>query len=191
MTSTAVVTRYANALADVVMGGSDAVKAGSGVGVQPGDAAAQLQAFAQLVHDTQDLRNALISPSVSLARKRAVLSRIAEAQGVARVVRNFLLVLSDHRRLDALTEVAEAFATTLDERLGFTRAAIQSAQPLAAKQQDALVQKISQLTGKSVRPSYTVNPELLGGVVVNVGSKVYDGSVRGQLAAIGRRLITR
>ena len=53
------------------------------------------------------------------------------------------------------------------------------------------MQKISQLTGKNVRPSYTVDPELLGGVVVNVGSKVYDGSVRGQLAAIGRRLITR
>jgi F-type H+-transporting ATPase subunit delta len=183
MTSTAVVTRYANALADVVMGGT--------AGVQPADAASQLKAFAQLVHETPDLRNALTSPSVSLSRKRAVIARIADSTGVARVVRNFLLILSDKRRLDALTEVAEAFANTLDERLGFARAAIQSAQPLDARQQDALVQKISQLTGKNVRPSYTVDAELLGGVVVNVGSKVYDGSVRGQLAAIGRRLITR
>jgi F-type H+-transporting ATPase subunit delta len=184
MTSSAVVTRYANALADVVMGGA-------AVGVQPGDAAAQLSDFAAMVADSQDLRNALVSPSVSLARKRAVISRLAESQGAARVIRNFLLVLSDHRRLDALSDVAETFASVLDERLGFARAAIQSAQPLQPQQQDALLQKISQLTGKNVRPTYSVNPELLGGVVVNVGSKVYDGSVRGQLAAIGRRLLTR
>jgi len=181
MTSSAVVTRYANALADVVMGGA-------AVGIQPGDASAQLQAFAQLVQDSHDLRNALISPSVSLARKRAVISRLADAQGVARVIRNFLLVLSDHRRLDALSEVAAKFVTVVDERLGFARADIQSALPLRPQQQNALVLKISQLTGKNVRPTWQVNPELLGGVVVNVGSKVYDGSVRGQLAAIGRKL---
>jgi F-type H+-transporting ATPase subunit delta len=184
MTSSAVVTRYANALADVVMGGPDV---GTRV-VQPGDAAAQLQAFAQLVAESNDLRNALTSPSVSLARKRAVISKIVEMQGAARVVRNFLLVLSDHRRLDALTEVASTFASVVDERLGFARAEIQSAQELRPQQQDDLVVKISQLTGKKVRPAWKVNPQLLGGVVVNVGSKVYDGSVRGQLAAIGRKL---
>ena len=181
MTSSAVVTRYANALADVVMGGT-------GVGIEAGDAAAQLQAFAQLVQDSPDLRNALTSPSVSLARKRAVLSRLAEAQGMARVIRNFLLVLCDHRRLDAVADVASVFAIVIDERLGFARADIQSAQPLRPQQQNDLVLKISQLTGKNVRPNWQVNPELLGGVVVNVGSKVYDGSVRGQLAAIGRKL---
>jgi F-type H+-transporting ATPase subunit delta len=181
MTSSAVVTRYANALADVVMGGT-------GVGIQPGDAAAQLQAFAQLVEESHDLRNALTSPSVSLARKRAVIARLTDALGTSRVVRNFLMVLSDHRRLHALAEVATTFATVIDDRLGFARAEIQSSQALRPEQQEALVAKISQLTGKKVRPAWQVNPELLGGVVVNVGSKVYDGSVRGQLAAIGRRL---
>jgi F-type H+-transporting ATPase subunit delta len=161
---------------------------GTGVGLQPGEAVAQLDAFAQLVRESHDLRNALISPSVSIARKRAVISRLAEVQGASRVLRNFLLVLSDHRRLDVLSEVAQEFASVVDERLGFTRASIQSAQPLQPQQQNALVLKISQMTGKNVRPAWQVNPELVGGVVVNVGSKVYDGSVRGQLAAIGRKL---
>ena len=182
MTSSAVATRYANALADVVMGGK-------AVGIQPNDAVAQLQAFAQLVAGSRDLRNALISPSVSLARKRAVISRLVEEQSAARVVRNFLLILSDHRRLDILSEVAAQFARVVDERLGFAQAEIQSTVPLRPEQQNALVEKITQLTGKKVRPSWQVNPELLGGVVVNVGSKVYDGSVRGQLAAIARRLV--
>jgi len=183
MTSSAVVSRYANALADVVMGGA--------AGVQPGDAVAQLTGFAQTVRDSANLRNALLSPSVSLARKRAVISRLAEGEGLARTIRNFLLVLTDHRRLDALSDVAVQFGTVVDERLGFARADIESAQPLRPEQQDALVQKISRLTGKMVRPNYHVNAGLLGGVVVNVGSKVYDGSVRGQLAAIGRRLMIR
>lgn len=183
MTSSAVITRYANALADVVMGGA--------AGIQPGDAVAQLQSFAGVVAESSDLRNALTSPSVSLSRKRAVISRIAEVQGVSRIVRNFLLVLSDHRRFDALTDVAKMFETVVDERLGFVQAAVQSAQPLRPQQQNALVLKISQLSGKNVRPTWTVDPELLGGVVVNVGSKVYDGSVRGKLAAIGRKLISR
>jgi F-type H+-transporting ATPase subunit delta len=183
MTSSAVVTRYANALADVVMGGG-------AVGIQPGAAAAQVRAFATVVAESHDLRNVLTSPSVSQARKRAVISRITEVQGTARMVRNFLLVLSDHRRLDALTEVASALEIIIDERLGFARASIQSAEALRPEQQDALIRKISEMTGKNVRSSYAVNPELVGGVVVNVGSKVYDGSVRGQLAAIGRRLLT-
>jgi len=183
MTSSAVVTRYANALADVIMGGV-------AVGIQPGEAAVQLRAFAQVVGESPDLRNVLTTPSVSLARKRAVISRIVEVQGVARVVRNFLLVLSDHRRLDALMEVASAFEAVVDERLGFARVGIQSAQALRPEQQYDLVRRISELTGKNVRPTYAVDPELVGGVIVNVGSKVYDGSVRGQLAALGRRLIT-
>lgn len=183
MISSAVVNRYANALADVVMGPNAAI--------QPGDAAAQLRSFAQLVSSTQDLRNALTSPSVSLARKRAVISRLADMLGATRMVRNFLLVLSDHRRLDAISEVASAFETIIDERLGFARANIESAEPLRPDQQDAVLRTIAELTGKNVRPAYSVNPDLVGGVVVNVGSKVYDGSVRGQLAAIGRRLQVR
>jgi len=162
---------------------------GDAVGIQPGDAAAQVRAFAQVVAESHDLRNVLTSPSVSLPRKRAVISKIADVQGCARLVRNFLLVLSDHRRLDALTEVASAFEVIVDERLGFARASIESAQPLRPEQQDALVRKIAEMTGKNVRPTYAVKPDLVGGVVVNVGSKVYDGSVRGQLAAIGRLLL--
>ena len=180
MTSSAVVLRYANALADVVTGAS--------AGIQPTDAATQLRAFADVVLGSQDLRNALISPTVSLARKNAVISRLAEILGTSRLVRNFLMVLSDHRRLGALGDVVSEFEVILDERLGFARASVRSAQALRPDQQEAILRTISELTGKKVKPAYSVDPELLGGVIVNIGSKVYDGSVRGQLAALGRRL---
>ena len=92
------VTRYASALVDVVTGpaGTDAAQANQ-----------QLRAFAAVLAGSAELRNALTSPAVSPARKRAVVGRLADQLGVAKMVRNFLLVLSDHRRLAALAQMIE------------------------------------------------------------------------------------
>ena len=113
MISSAMVTRYASALVDVVTGpaGTDAAQANQ-----------QLRAFAAVLAGSAELRNALTSPAVSPARKRAVVGRLADQLGVAKMVRNFLLVLSDHRRLAALPQMIDTFETLLDERLGFVRA---------------------------------------------------------------------
>src|SRR5581483_12177675 len=93
-----------------------------GSDVKPADAVAQLRAFGAAVNDSPALRNILASPAVSAQRKRAVVRRLADAIGASRVVRNFLLVLSDHRRAGVLSEVIDAFDFLLDERLGYVRA---------------------------------------------------------------------
>ena len=74
------------------------------------------------------------SPSVSVARKRAVIRRIAEALGLDRIIRNFLLVLTDHRRTASLPEMIECFEVLLDERLGFVRAEVRSASQLTEQE---------------------------------------------------------
>src|SRR5579862_9119569 len=100
MISSAVVNRYANALADVVLSpASD---------VNPHDAAAQLRAFHDAVDDSSDLRAVLASPAIPVARKRVVLKDIAGKIGASGTVRNFILVLSDHRRMAALGQVLAA-----------------------------------------------------------------------------------
>jgi F-type H+-transporting ATPase subunit delta len=158
--------------------------------VQPRRAAEELRTFASAVADFADLRNALTSPAVSMARKRAVITRLAEALGLSRIMRNFLLVLSDHRRAGDLPQVADIFEVLLDERLGFIRADVRSAKELVRDDQSALAGKLAAMTGKQVRMRFEVDGELIGGVVARIGSTVYDGSVRGQLAALGRRLAT-
>jgi F-type H+-transporting ATPase subunit delta len=135
-----------------------------------------------------ELRTALASPSVPPARKRAVVGAIGAKLGISRVARNFLFVLTDHRRIAMLTEVLEAFDLLLDERLGFTRAEISSARELTPPQRDSVSHEFERLTGRKMRMRYAVNRELLGGLVARVGSTVYDGSVRGQLQALGKRL---
>src|SRR5687768_13720318 len=123
----ALASRYANALADAVMA--------PGSGVDPRQTATELRMFEESVQGTSQLRNVLMSPAVPTARKRAVIARMTEASGFSRIVRNFLYVLIDRRRTDMLGEVAEAFETAIDERLGFVRAKVTSAAPLSERQQ--------------------------------------------------------
>src|ERR1700722_4595944 len=180
MTHSALASRYASALVDVATGPSS--------GVDPHQVLQDLRSFAEVFSGSPELRNALTSPSVPLARKRAVIGAIGEKLAISRLPRNFLFVLSDRRRIETLPEVLEAFELLLDERLGFTRAEISSAAELNQRQRDALASQFEHLTGRKMRMRFSVDGGLLGGLVARIGSTVYDGSVRGQLEALGRRL---
>ncbi len=180
MISSAVVNRYANALADVVLAPTSDVK--------PVQAAAQLRTFDDVVQASRDLRLVLASPAVPIARKRAIIKDIAGKLGLSRVVTNFVLVLSDHRRAGAISQMADAFESMLDERLGYVRAEVKSASDLNQDQQNALSGELSKLAGAPVKLRFQVDSDLIGGVTAKIGSKVYDGSVRGQLAEMRKRL---
>jgi F-type H+-transporting ATPase subunit delta len=179
MTSSAIVTRYASALADVMTGPA---------GMDPAQAAQQLRSFQSLLAGTPDLHNALASPAVAASRKRAVVRRLADALGAGKMVRNFLLVLTDHRRLAALAQVIDAFEILVDERLGFVRAELSTARELDERQKSLVTQELARLSGRKVRARFAIEPSLIGGVVARMGSTVYDGSVRGQLDSLARRL---
>ncbi|MCU1232349.1 MAG: synthase delta subunit [Candidatus Solibacter sp.] len=182
MTLSAVATRYAKALADVVSPAASAIR--------PENALAELRAFEGVLSESVELKNALTSPAVPVARKRAVVGRIGDQLGVSRIVRNFLFVLIDHRRIASLTEILHSFESVIDERLGFARADVSSARELSEAQRTALNAQLTQLTGKQIRTRFAVDEALIGGIVARIGSTVYDGSVRGQLQTLGRRLST-
>jgi F-type H+-transporting ATPase subunit delta len=182
MTLSAVATRYANALAEVVIA--------PGSPVQPRQAVEQLYSFAQLLAGSPELHNALTSPAVPPGRKRAVVARLADRLALDRVLRNFLFVLVDHRRIAQAAQIAHAFEVQIDNRLGLARAEVSSAAALSNGQRKLLEAELGRLTGKAVRAHYAVDDALIGGVVAKIGSTVYDGSVRGQLQALRRRLST-
>lgn len=174
MTSSAVISRYANALADVVLGPN--------AGMQPSGAVAQLRSFESALSSSPALRTVLASPAVSKGRKRTIIRRIAEALGLGRVITNFLLVLADHGRAGALSETIYSFELLLDARLGFVHADVRSAFELTPQQQQALSAELARLAGKQVRTKFVADSGLIGGVTARLGSKLYDGSVRGHLA---------
>jgi len=180
MTLSAVATRYAHALADVVTASSSPLTAA--------DAVEQLKAFEATLRSSPALQNALITPAVPLARKRAVILRLGYVMGISQITRNFLYVLVDHRRIGSLTDIIHSFELAVDERLGFARAEISSAGKLTEDQQDELRIRLEQVSGKRLRARYTVDRTLIGGIVARIGSTVYNGSVRGRLDTLGRTM---
>lgn len=180
MISSAVVSRYANALADVVLS--------PGSGLDPAQSVEQLRSFDAAVQSSSDLRSVLATPAISAARKREVIKDIAKALGVSGVIRNFVLVLADHRRAAALPQITDGYETALDARLGFVGAEVSSAAELTDEQKQVLAAQLGKIAGAQVRMRFTVNADLIGGVSARIGSTVYDGSVRGQLATLRARL---
>ncbi|MBM3738847.1 MAG: ATP synthase F1 subunit delta [Acidobacteria bacterium] len=178
--SLAVANRYARVLADVVLAPSSGLEAPAALG--------QLHQFNALVKESPELKNVLLSPAVSAGRKRSVAGKLAEQLGLHRLMKNFLYVAIDHRRVAQLELIALAFETVIDERLGRVRAQVSSAVELDAVKRAEIEAELARRTGKQVRCEFSVDPSLLGGVSARIGSTIYDGSVRGQLAALRGRL---
>lgn len=175
-----VTSRYARALAEVVLA--------PGSSVDQQTALDQLRALESLIAESSALRTVLLSPAVPASKKRAIAAKLAGPLGIAKPLRNFLFVLIDRRRIGLLSEIREAFEAMLDERNGVVRADVTSAAGLSDSQRESLQAQLSRLSGKRVRLEFREDPKLLGGVVARIGSTVYDGSVRGELDTLRKRL---
>ena len=131
----AVASRYARALADSALDPKN--------GLDPKQALNELGTFEQMMKDSADLRNILLSPAVQSSRKHAVIAKFAEVLPLSRLVRNFFYVLVNHHRVGIIGEIREAFEAVLDERLGVVRAEVKSAVALEAAQQEAVQAELS------------------------------------------------
>jgi len=169
-----VASTYARAFADVVFEAHlDAARAIGG-----------LKQIASLFQQSLELRRVWENPAVPADQKRKLLDAIVQREGIEGHVRNLVAVLIDHRRLPFLPRIVEQLEKELDARLGFAEAQISSARELGDAEKRSLEAQISRTTGKKVRASYGLDPSLLGGAVVRIGSTIYDGSVKGQLERI-------
>ncbi|MGB9233899.1 MAG: ATP synthase F1 subunit delta [Terriglobales bacterium] len=175
-----VVGTYARAFADVVVGD----KADTARMLE------ELQAMVALLAESDQLRRVLENPSIPGEQKRAVLDAVMQRTGGSRSVRNFIAVVTDHRRLPLFSEIVKQVELELNDRLGFAEAQVTSARQLSDPEKQVLEAEIAKLTGKQVRARYQQNPSLLGGAVVQVGSTIYDGSVNGQLERIREQLVS-
>jgi F-type H+-transporting ATPase subunit delta len=171
-----VARRYARALFELAQEQGQLEAAGR----QLFDAAAELR--------IPELAEVAASPRLSAERRHALVDAVAKQLSLSPLVETFLLVVSDHRRLGELTSVAEQFQRLEDQALGRVRMTIRSAAPLADAQQEAIAQSFAARLGKKVITRTEVDPELLGGVVVETEGKVYDGSVRSNLERLAKRM---
>lgn len=144
-------------------------------------AAADLQTLLALLAESRDLRRLVASPVISRAdQEKAVLALAAKA-GFGALVANFLGLLARNRRLFVAGAIARAFLARLARRRGEIKAEITSAVPLSAEQTEAIASALKTYVGGNVGLDAHVDPSLLGGLVVKVGSRMVDNSLRTKL----------
>ena len=130
----------------------------------------------------------LRSPLLSAARRHDLALTLSRELTLSELLTHFVQLLADHQRLRELPAIADRYQHLLDAELGRVRVTIRSASPLEAKQEADIVAVFARLTGKQVISRTVVDTDLLGGVVVEVYGKVYDGSVRTQLDRVAKEL---
>ncbi|HEY0024254.1 MAG TPA: ATP synthase F1 subunit delta [Longimicrobium sp.] len=150
--------------------------------------AAALDEVAGLVQSDPRVRQFLETPRVPAAEKKRAL-RAALAGRAPELFLRFVSVLVDKRRQTLLPEIAQAFRGLVDERMGRVRVQVAIShlpdEALQAEIGNALALRL----GRTVIPTFTVDPELLGGMVVQVGDEILDGSVRSSAARLRRAMM--
>jgi F-type H+-transporting ATPase subunit delta len=171
--------RYARAFAEV----AESAKLDTAAAQQ------QMSDFADTLAGSGELREFLENPSIEIGKKLKVLDAIAARIGMLPQVRNFIAVILEHHRLPELDEILTEYREVVDAHAGAVEARITSSRPLNDEDRAQLEARIAKLAGARVRASYAEDATLLGGAVVEIGSTIYDGSVRAQLQQLKQRLV--
>jgi F-type H+-transporting ATPase subunit delta len=169
--------RYARALLDLARE-DDAL---DGIGADLGRAAAAFE--------EPRLRAVVLNPGIDAAARRRIVREVVLALGLSTTVANAVRLMADRDRLPILSDVARAYDALVDDALGRTRVRIRAAAPLTPADNAALTDLARRLVGgRQVLVATEVDAELIGGVVLDAAGTVYDGSVRTQLARLGKTI---
>jgi F-type H+-transporting ATPase subunit delta len=150
--------------------------------------AKSLESLREAVEASPDLRDVLSNPVYSKEQRRAIVEKLATALSLEQEPAHLLFLLGDRNRLGYLDGVVETFRALADAHLGRLRAKVTSAVKLEEAAVQAIADELSRKHGAKVLVERDVDPALLGGVVAQVGSLIYDGSVRTQLEDLRKQL---
>ena len=175
--SSVVAKRYAQALFDLAGEEKDYIKYQG-----------ELKAMNALVDSTPALKEFFVNPVFEDAEKKAVLIEVLKKTTISPLMQNFLKLLVDKGRIGSLADIAECYEALTFAALKMSRVNVRTAFPL----NDDIVGKIKamleKMTGKSVEMHIEEDPSLIAGMVVKIGDKVYDGSIKSQLNNIRQLL---
>jgi F-type H+-transporting ATPase subunit delta len=151
--------------------------------------AADLKTFDSLIAGSPDLQRLVRSPAFSAEEQTRALGAILEKAGVKGLAANFLKLVATKRRLFAVRDMIAGYGQLVDEAKGVKRAEVTVAEPLADAHLQSLKDALRQVSGgQSVELSVKVDPSIIGGLVVRLGSRMVDGSLRTKLNSIRNRM---
>lgn len=162
--------RYASALLDLAVDQNSLTKT-----------EAELNKVGSAIEESQELRNALMTPAVSADEKADVIAAIAQKLKLSTLVANFLGVVANHRRAGELKDIVRAFRDLAADKRGVTRASVVSAHELDKAQIKELEDLVASVSGGEVSMDVKVDPALIAGFQLKIGSRLIDASVKSKL----------
>lgn len=145
---------------------------------------ADVAALEQALDDSADLRQVIGSPVVSREDQGRALAALAAKMGLSPTVANTLALMAANRRLFVLPQLLAALARMIADEKGEVTADVTAAAPLTKTQADKLAASLGRTVGKTVKLNTTVDESLIGGLIVKVGSKMIDTSIRSKLVSL-------
>lgn len=148
-----------------------------------------LDAVAGAIAADERIATALESPRVSKTAKAGILERGLKGEAPREFVR-FLQAVVRRGRQGLLGEIAQEYQVLLDEKLNRVHAGVTLSTEPDARTEKQVIERLTKALGREVRAYFRSDPKILGGVVVRVGDRIFDGSVRRRLTALQRRMLT-
>jgi F-type H+-transporting ATPase subunit delta len=175
-----IANRYARALLQVVLEKKE----------DPERIEGELAEAVALVESYPDLEEALGSPAVVSDRRVAVVDDLVGRSKWSETTANLLRVMAAKERVSILELVRDAYRRQLDEHRNIKEAEVLTPQALSKAEEKALIGKLEELTGKTVRAEFRTDSSLMGGLIVRIGNRIYDTTVTAQLARFKERLLS-
>jgi F-type H+-transporting ATPase subunit delta len=152
--------------------------------------ARELEALNATVESSSELKAVLSSPVFPLAQRKGVLAEVLRRLMSSVVLTHFAQLVLDHNRFEALPGITRAMRELVDQQANRVRATVTSPRAIGEAEAQRIRMALERTTGKTVLLERKQDPALIGGVVVQIGDVVYDGSVRSQLDRIQEQLLT-
>jgi F-type H+-transporting ATPase subunit delta len=173
----AVLGRYAKSLADVAF--EERIEQ---------EITGNLETYGQIFQAVPDILEAFHSPAIPRATKEKLLTELMVHHPVHPTASNFFRVLLQHNRIRYFPQIFKSYLKAVSKRKGIVSATLSTASPPSQQELEGITEKLAGITGKSVNIELKTDASLLGGIVVQVGSTVFDGSIRTRLDSVKRRL---
>lgn len=150
----------------------------------------ELKAVSTLIEEEQGIKRILTHPQIAVADKKEVVSQLFGGK-VSETTLNFLYLIIDRHREAYLPSINVEYVRLANEARNRVDAIVTSARDLTEDQKQQLAKVLSRLAGKEVTPEFAVDASLMGGLVVRIGDKVIDGSVKHKLETLKQRLMSK
>ena len=141
----------------------------------------QVASLGRLIDQSADMRRLLASPLIDVAQSMAAARAVLEAEGFSHLMIRFVSVIAGNRRLAQLRAIVSAFGALVAERRGVVTAHVTTAHPLGTVQREQLRARLIEAGYGQVNIEEYVNRDVLGGLVVRIGARLYDSSIKSRL----------